>query len=676
MFQSFHFVNRMRATCLVVVLLLGGSIGAVAAPINLLPVEGFFQNPVISQVSLSPDGQHLGMLVALADGRVRLATMQIDSSTPKVIAGVDGADVASFNWVNNNRLVFDLTDRQIAVGDKREGPGLFAVNRDGTEFRRLIERTSNLVTASSMQRVLSSLHALHSVDHTTLTDEVYIAEFQLNNLGELVAVNLLRLNTVTGRFTTQERPGNSRAWVIDQNGKPRVTTTFEKGVVTIFYRDLVTDRWRKLAEFDALDIGFEPSAFGPDGTFYVVAAPRRDKKALYTYDLTKNQLSPEPVFSLKDYDFQDGLITSANNVLGVRFESDAPGTFWFDERMKKIQKAVDEALPATANRLEVASKAESPFVVVHASSDVQPTRYLLYNTRTAKFTVIGSSQPAIDPRQMAHMDMVRYPARDGLEIPAYLTKPRGIDSKNLPMVVLVHGGPWVRGGSWRWNSEVQFLASRGYAVLQPEFRGSTGFGYRHFHAGWKQWGLKMQDDIADGVRWAIQQGIADPKRICIAGASYGGYATLMGLVNDPQLYQCGINWVGVTDINLLYSVTWSDTSEESIRWGMPRMIGDRDKDAAQLKATSPIMQAARITKPLLMAYGGSDRRVPLVHGTQFRDAVKTHNPRVEWILYLDEGHGWSLIKNRVDFWSRVEQFLDRNIGSGATSPAVINPSQQ
>jgi len=230
------------------------------------------------------------------------------------------------------------------------------------------------------------------------------------------------------------------------------------------------------------------------------------------------------------------------------------------------------------------------------------------------------------------------------------------------MIVLVHGGPYVRGAEWEWDPEVQFLASRGYAVLQPEFRGSTGFGSRHFTAGFKQWGLAMQEDIADGARWAIAQGYADPKRICIAGASYGGYATLMGLAKNPELFKCGFEWIGVTDLNLLFELSWlSDMSEESQKYSMPVLVGDPVKDAKQLKETSPINIADQIKQPLLMAYGGSDRRVPIKHGESFRDAVTKTNKQVEWIQYVDEGHGWHLVKNRVDFWSRVEKFLEKNL---------------
>jgi dipeptidyl aminopeptidase/acylaminoacyl peptidase len=269
---------------------------------------------------------------------------------------------------------------------------------------------------------------------------------------------------------------------------------------------------------------------------------------------------------------------------------------------------------------------------------------------------------------MGRQQFIRYKARDGLEIPALLTLPPGDKRSGLPLVVLVHGGPYVRGSTWGWNPQSQFLASRGYAVLEPEYRGSTGFGVKHFKAGWKQWGLAMQNDIADGTRWAIAKGIVDPKRICIAGASYGGYATLMGLVNDPDLYKCGVDWVGVTDINLLYNGSWNFASDMSAEWkkyGMPDMVGDQVKDAAQLKATSPLEQAARITQPVLMAYGGVDVRVPIYHGKKFYDAVTRTNKNVEWIEYPEEAHGWRLPKNSIDFWTRVEAFLDKNIGKGA-----------
>jgi dipeptidyl aminopeptidase/acylaminoacyl peptidase len=261
---------------------------------------------------------------------------------------------------------------------------------------------------------------------------------------------------------------------------------------------------------------------------------------------------------------------------------------------------------------------------------------------------------------MATREMLRFPARDGLSIPVHITTPKGIKGP-FPTVVLVHGGPYVRGGEWRWDAESQFLASRGYLVIEPEFRGSTGFGAKHFVSGWKQWGLAMQDDLADAAQWAIKKGLSDPKRVAIAGSSYGGYAAMMGLIKNPELFKVGVNWVGVSDIDLMYTARWSDTSRQWKDYGLPVLVGDRVKDREQFILTSPLKQAAKLTQPILMAYGDEDTRVPIAHGYAMRDALKKHNGSVEWITYKDEGHGWVLEANNIDFWTRVAKFLDTNL---------------
>jgi dipeptidyl aminopeptidase/acylaminoacyl peptidase len=347
-------------------------------------------------------------------------------------------------------------------------------------------------------------------------------------------------------------------------------------------------------------------------------------------------------------------------MLGVRYLTDARATQWFDPEMKKIQEQVDALLPGTVNLLDCGQCDQRERVLVTSYADRQPATYRLFSGKTGTLAPITDSRPWIKPKTMAARDMVRIDARDGESMPVHVTRPNG-QKTPLPTVVLVHGGPFVRGGEWEWDAESQFLASRGYVVVEPEFRGSTGFGFKHFRAGWKQWGLAMQDDVADAALWAVKQGYADPKRICIAGASYGGYATLMGLANDPDLFKCGVNWVGVTDIDLMYSIHWSDSSDVWKRYGMPRLVGDRKRDAEQLAATSPVKLASKLTQPLLMAYGGVDVRVPIDHGTIFRDAVRKTNKDVEWVAYPEEGHGWLLPANNVDFWTRVERFLDKNL---------------
>jgi dipeptidyl aminopeptidase/acylaminoacyl peptidase len=270
--------------------------------------------------------------------------------------------------------------------------------------------------------------------------------------------------------------------------------------------------------------------------------------------------------------------------------------------------------------------------------------------------------PQLKPSELAPMRPVRYPARDGLQIPAYLSLPKGKD-KNLPLVVMIHGGPWVSGDEWGFNPEAQFLATRGYAVLQPNFRGTTRYGWKHFSSSFQQWGLTMQDDITDGVKWAVEQGIADPKRVCIYGASYGGYATMMGLAKDPDLYKCGINYVGVTDINLFLTATWADYAQSDwIKFGVKDMVGDATKDAERLKATSPVEQAARIKAPVLMAYGAADRRVPIEHGTRMRAAMERTGAKPIWMVADGEGHGFREMRNQKMFYEAMEKFLAENIG--------------
>jgi dipeptidyl aminopeptidase/acylaminoacyl peptidase len=630
-------------------------------------IESFFKNPKISDVRLSPDGSSVAMLVANKDNRLMLATMDIGASAPKVIVNYSDVDVHSFHWVNDKRLVYSINDHQLAVGDTYRPPGLFGVNKDGSASLQLVNLNFSFLQEHRVRELLPANTFFYDVCHGSNSDDVYMIQYR--NAGEYRgrSTSLLRVNTATGRAVEVQRPGEVVDWLVDTNGTARVATTQDKDMQSVYFLDTATSKWNKLAEFAALSNNvFTPTFLGPDGTLLVTTNKGRDTRAIYRYDLSKNQIAAEPLIELQGYDFQGHVLYNAEQkkILGVRYETDAVGTAWFDADMKQAQQKLDALLPGTNNLMTVAEEKKSDNALVYSYSDAVPGIWRLYDMHSGKLTTIGNTRPDVDPAKMAYKDMVHYRARDGLNIPAYLTLPQGA-KKSLPLVVAVHGGPYVRGGHWNWNPETQFLASRGYAVLEPEFRGSTGYGGKHFSAGWKQWGLAMQDDIADAAKWAIQQGYADPKRICIVGASYGGYATLMGLIKNPELFKCGVDWVGVTDIDMLFNVAWSDMSEEYEKYGAPTLVGDQVKDKEQFRATSPLYNADKLKQPLLMAYGGSDRRVPIVHGTAFYDAVKKGNPHVEWVEYPEEGHGWKLLKTNLDFWTRVERFLGQNIGAAA-----------
>jgi dipeptidyl aminopeptidase/acylaminoacyl peptidase len=679
-------LSRLRQPLrrLSLVLLLAGHAAAPAPAAEPAPGAGappppaaFFNNAYLSDAKLSPDGKALAVRLGNPGGRDSLVVIELDDLKLRPVAHFNDLDVGGFEWVNSGRLIFDTRDKSQVPGERRRGAGLFAVDQDGAHFRQLADTsfappsTTGTMIKHNTQPWNTYLLAQSGAQDSAA---VYVQRaVWKGSTGELERWDLVRLDTLTGAASVQPAPGPVRQWLLDSHGEPRLAVTLENGINSVHYRDPAGAQWRRLAQFPAYGSSpgaFEPLGFDHAGKLYVSAQAGRDKSAVHLLDLASGKLAAEPLVSADGYDFSGELLYGKGKLLGVQVLSDARSNIWFDAGMKAAQRRIDALLPGTINLVAAARNADAPWLLVKVYSDRQPTAFLLYNSRTEELKMVGQSHPDILPGQMAAQDLVRYRARDGLSIPAWLTLPRG-GGKQLPMVLLVHGGPYVRGSEWGWDAEAQFLASRGYAVLQPEFRGSTGFGAKHFRAGWKQWGLAMQDDLADGVRWAVAQGIADPARICIAGASYGGYATLMGLVNDPELYRCGVEWAGVTDIGRMYSSSHGVLSDQSDDWrdyGMPALLGDPVEDAARFQATSPLAQAARIKQPLLLAYGSDDRRVPLYQGEQFYAAVKRGNPAVEWVVYPGEGHGWSLAQNRIDFWGRVERFLAKHIGAQRQQP--------
>jgi dipeptidyl aminopeptidase/acylaminoacyl peptidase len=328
---------------------------------------------------------------------------------------------------------------------------------------------------------------------------------------------------------------------------------------------------------------------------------------------------------------------------------------------------VDRLFPGHVNRISCRRCGAPDMVALVTSfSDHDPGRLYLFQAQPPEgeqaWRSVGPVLDGVKPEQMASLELHRITARDGHEVPVWVTRPD--DAKGpLPAVVLVHGGPWVRGSSWRWHAEPQFLASRGYVVIEPEMRGSTGYGDAHFRAGFRQFGQAMQDDVADALRWAQAQGLASDKA-CIAGASYGGYSTLMGLVKDPSLYRCGVAWMALSDLDLYLSGSWwvrDDISRTGRHYTLPEMVGDPVRDADMIAAHSPVKQASRIKAPLLLAFGEEDRRVPLAHGERLRKALREAGNDPVWVTYPHEAHGFGSVKNRIDFAQRMDAFLAKSL---------------
>jgi len=647
---------------------------AVAQAADPPPIADFFRRPAYVNMIMSPNGQAIAATFAGATGRVGLTVLDLRnlpdlSKTKNVATFFSDADVLTVQWVNDDRLVFNLTDQRLPHGEQR-GSGLYAVDREDKELpRRLIRRMwyDPSKATNIVDRSLAPNHVLRAVVGGG-SNEVIVERHNYNDAGIFQNTSLLRLDTGNGRAVhlSEGAPEHTVAWTLDADATPRVLITEWADKGALYWKNAANKPWTLVREFKAYgEKDGPPTPMFVDADNMLYARGRSgadaDTSALLRIDMRSDTLTAQTVLALKGYDFSGSLVhNTRGKVLGVRYLTEARETHWFDPAMAQVQKQVDALLPGTNNRLDCGECDHPAHVLVRSSSDQQPPVFQLFDTKAGTLSKLATSRPWIRPATMATRDMVRITTRDGLSMPVHVTRPRG-QTAAAPMVVLVHGGPWVRGGEWRWNEETQFLASRGYVVIEPEFRGSIGFGDKLFRAGFKQWGLAMQDDVADATLWAVKQGYADAARVCIAGASYGGYAVLMGLIRHPELYRCGFEWVGVTDIDLMYSISWSDFSDHWKDYGMPLMVGDRVKDAGQLAATSPLKLASRLTQPLLMAYGGADRRVPVEHGLQMREALRAHNKNVEWIVYPNEGHGWWLEANDIDFWGRVEKFLDKNL---------------
>ena len=621
-------------------------------------VEYFFKRPQYSAVTLSPDGTALAALAPVGD-RQNIVIIDLKTRAPKAITAQRTRDITSVGWVNSNRLIFTTGSLDTAAFDARGG-GLFAVNRDGSGVRMLGEG-SDEYSSTAMRAVIRPLHVVRRLPGETndiIAQEHVFGVNYLSNSGPLY-----RVDTVTGRRTeiSFDKPDSGRAesWVVDDRGVARVMVASSDGRLRIHYRAGEGRPWVKLDERSTTAQGWTPLAVDRDGKSLLVSDQRsRDKAAIVRYDPeTKtfgDVLAEHPQVDLTS------LVTEWGLVVGVRFNADRPGYAWFDEELARVYRVVDGAFPGMANSMSWSL--DRSLFLVFSRSDKSSGSYYLYDPKARKMEWLLDRAPWQKPETHAAMQPVRYTARDGLSIPAYVTLPPGKD-KNLPMVVVVHGGPWVTGDSWGFNPEVQFLASRGFAVLQPNFRGTLRYGRKHFEASFAQWGLAMQDDITDGAKWAIAQGIADPKRICIYGGSYGGYATMMALAKTPELFRCGINYVGVTDLDMLLTASWTDVAySDFVQHNAKEMLGDPSRDAERLRANSPVHLASKIKAPVLMAYGGVDRRVPIEHGTRMKAALESAGNKPIWMTADDEGHGFASPAARARFYGAMEKFLKENLG--------------
>ncbi|NTV84945.1 MAG: S9 family peptidase, partial [Bacteroidales bacterium] len=470
-----------------------------------------------------------------------------------------------------------------------------------------------------------------------------------------------RLNLKTGDMEMlAENPGNIQGWIFDHEGKLRAATAIVDGINSqVLYRETEKDEF-----VPVLTTNFKESMSPVFFTFdnknvYAISNLGRDKTAAVVFDI-KNGKEIEVLYENKDYDVESMFYSRKRKVLTTaNYYSDKRNRHFFDEETRQIVDRLQKELGQYELGISAVTDDENR-MIVRTYSDKSLGAYYLYDRAADKLTKITEVSPWIDEKEMADMLPVTYQSRDGLTIHGYLTLPKGYTmetAKKLPVIVNPHGGPWARD-YWGFNPEIQFLANRGYAVFQMNFRGSTGYGKSHWEASFKQWGLKMQDDITDGTNWLIEKGIADPERLVIYGASYGGYATLQGIVKEPELYAAAVDYVGVS--NLFTFMQTIPPYWEPYLQMMYEMVGNPVTDSLQMAATSPALNADKIKTPLFIAQGANDPRVNKAESDQVVEALKARNIIVEYMVKDNEGHGFYNQENRFDFYRAMEKFLSEN----------------
>lgn len=638
-----------------------------AARAERLPVEVFAQPPVFGRMTLSRDGKYVAY-VAEFESAERVFIRSVDKGgnvlgvdVPELGANLFGR-IESIGWISSKRLLVGTSS------------GYIAIDRDGKDYGYLTDRARTYRMDRQDNTNLRARGVLHAfADHDS--DKVLLAEFdpeiQTPRSGwvALVRPNVISMDTRTGIFFRElENPGNVTGWIADRQGVIRIGVRMKDGRQTIIYRENEKANWRALRGLDDEPLKLAPMGLNDQGTeLYVAKVGSNGLFAIYTYILAEERLG-ELLLSHELYDIGPSngarLIHAASGrLLGIRYVTEMSHVFWIDPEFAAIQQQIDVALPNAVNYVTSITNDEQVMLVVSTSAR-NPGTYYLFDRAKGSLGKFVDAMPWVVPEKMAEMLPLKITARDGLKLHGYLTVPLGREMKNLPLVVMPHGGPWARD-SYGFDPQVQFLANRGYAVLRVNYRGSTGYGRRFFELGFKQVGTKLQDDIEDATRWAIAKGIADPKRVGIMGSSFGGYSTLMGLIRTPDLYCCGIDIAGVTDWE---GVIKSSAELNSDTYAFnTAMIGDLKTDLAMLRAVSPAYHADQIRGPLLIVHGRDDPTVPYDQAKELMSAMDKAGRPYELFAKFNEPHGILNYKNRIELYKHIEAFLAKHMPADAAA---------
>lgn len=605
-----------------------------------IPLRDFFKNPSTTSYQISPDGKHISY-AAPYKNRLNIFVVptgelsKIGTEAATQVTFVEDRDISGYIWGSNDHILY-VRD---FGGD--ENFHIYSSKIDGTYSLDL----------TPFENVRAQI-----IDDLPDDDEHIIIGLN-RRVAEIF--DPYRLSIETGEISMiAENPGNITSWQTDHNGKLRIAIATDGVNETILYRDSESEAFSNIITTNFKET-LQPLFFTFDNkNVFAASNLGRDKTAIIEYDIVNDKeirelfSHPEVDVTNLNYSRKKKALTSFSYATWKReyhFISEERA-----ELQKRFQQQIDgEAIIVGYNKNE-------DLLIVRSFSDRSLGAYYLYDVQADELQMINEVSPWLPAEELAEMKPIQYKSRDGLTINGYLTLPKGVAPQNLPVVINPHGGPWVRD-NWGFNPEVQFLANRGYAVLQMNYRGSTGYGKAFWQASFKQWGLKMQDDISDGVHWLINEGIANKNRIAIYGGSYGGYATLAGITLTPDLYTCAVDYVGVSNLFTFMNTIppyWKPYLEMLFE-----MVGNpNEKDQAErMRATSPVFHVERIKVPLLIAQGAKDPRVVQAESDQMVAALQAKGIAVEYILKENEGHGFRNEENRFEFYEAMERFLKEHL---------------
>ena len=635
----------MTASRLLFLVLLGSAVHT-AARADAPPIRDFVRDSLFNTVTLSPTGTYLAVSVPEGDKTILGVLRTADKSIVSKWDFGEKRHVMSVVWVGEERFLVYVA-RKVGSFDFLVGtPDIFVTNADGTQRGEIsLGGTYGLVDVirDDPRRILVQ----RTIDKPML----------------------FRMDTFSGRTQNfAAAPLFTGGFALDNDLRVRFAfgADIDEKYMTLEW-DEESQRWNEFHRQRDFSDGMRvPLQFTADNRkMYMFVSDEGEPRRLVRYDVASGAM--EELHRHPHVDM-GGLVTTADgrDAFAVNYMLGKPAIHYFDPEHPeaRLRRGLEAAFPD--HHIAIGSRSwDGRLLLVYAYSDVDPGSMYLVDSSTMQATFMLAQRPWVDPEKMAPMRPVQFTARDGQLLHGYLTLPPNSEGRDLPMIVNPHGGPHGPRDRWGYNSEVQLLASRGYAVLQVDFRGSGGYGQRFERIGYRRWGVEMQDDLTDATHWAIEQGIADPERICIYGASYGGYAALMGVVREPDLYQCSIGYVGVYSLPMMRSRGDIPRSDFGRRY-LDRALGN---DSDDLRARSPAFHAERIKVPVMLVHGRRDERVPIHQFYAMEKALKQAGKTPVTVMENKEGHGFQDVDNNVNLYTRMFEFLEQHIGPRSTASA-------